>query len=48
MVCGIFLTAISQQVLMNLIYNMRSEITLLEMLPCFPDTNELILFTMNI
>ena len=41
MFCGIHLRAISQEVLMNLISNMCSEITLLNLPPHLPGTNEL-------
>ena len=41
--CGIHLGAISQKVYMNLIHNICSEITLLELLPHLPQVNELIL-----
>ena len=39
--CGIHLRGISQEVLMNLIHNMWSEITPLELVPHLPAVNEL-------
>ena len=41
MFCVIHLTAISQELFMNLIRNMLSEITLLTLLPLLPEANEL-------
>ena len=43
--CGIQLGAISQEVLMNVIYNMFCGITLLKLLPRLHGVNELIIGT---
>ena len=37
--CGVHMRAISQEVLMSLIRNMRSEITFLDLLPHLPVAN---------
>ena len=44
MICGIHLRAVSQEELMNIVYNMYSEITLLKWQPCLQGANELIYY----